>query len=150
MNILVRFLINLNTWLFRATNGRITGRLAGLDILLLDTVGRKSGRHYIKPLAYFRDGANYIIVASNGGNARHPQWYLNLLAQPRVTIQVGGRTVPVEARMVTEQEYPRLWDLVTTTNPMYRGYQKRTTRQIPLVILSRPPDYGYPGPAHHV
>ncbi len=150
MNTLARFLINFNAWIIQATGGRIGSNLAGMSILLLETIGRKSGRRYVTPLAFFRDGANYIIVASNGGSDRDPQWYRNLLARPQVTIQLRGRTIIVEARTATEEEYPRLWELVTRQNPMYLGYQNRTRRRIPLVILSQPPDYGYPGPAHRV
>lgn len=144
MRLFVRFLIALNTRLYRMTGGRISGRLAGLSILLLETVGRKSSKRSVTPLAYFPDGANYILVASNGGNALNPQWYLNLLAQPRVHIQIGDRVLAVQARPAPAQDYDRLWQLVTRQSPMYRNYQKRTLRKIPLIVLSREPDYGYP------
>jgi deazaflavin-dependent oxidoreductase (nitroreductase family) len=102
---------------------------------LLHTHGRKSGKSYTTLLSYYRDGKNYLLVGTNWGNENHPDWYLNLKQNPRTTIQVGATTIPVEARQTQEDEYARLWELVTRLNNQYLQYQKRMKRKIPIVIL---------------
>jgi deazaflavin-dependent oxidoreductase (nitroreductase family) len=106
------------------------------SILLLHTRGRKSGKSYTTSLSYYRDGKNYVLVGTNWGNENHPDWYLNLLQNPRTTIQVGATTIPVEARQAQEDEYVRLWELVTHQNKQYLQYQKGMMRRIPIVILT--------------
>jgi deazaflavin-dependent oxidoreductase (nitroreductase family) len=107
----------------------------GPPMLLLDHVGAKSGRRRTTPLVYLRDGNDIVIVASKGGAPRHPAWYHNLLANPDTTVQIGRRRIPVKARVTTAQERSRLWPRVVDTYSGYAGYQKRTKREIPLVIL---------------
>ena len=125
----------VNVFLFGLTGGRLGSRMSGQDVLLLHTVGRKSGVERTTPVNYFRDGSNYILVASNLGKPHHPAWYLNLLRQPSAAIRVGDRTLRVTARPAGEADYDRLWRLVSAKNSFYDRYQQQTSRQIPLVIL---------------
>lgn len=105
------------------------------NVLLLFTTGRKSGKNYATTLSYYQDGTNYLVVASNWGKETHPDWYLNLLHQPYVEIQVGGKKIPMRAHPAVEEEYERLWKLVTAKNEQYISYQNGIQRKIPIVIL---------------
>jgi deazaflavin-dependent oxidoreductase (nitroreductase family) len=104
-------------------------------MLLLDHVGAKSGKQRTNPLVYLRDDENLVIVASKGGSPRHPAWFHNLRANPDTTVQVGPRRIPVRASVATAKERSRLWPKVTNLYHGYDQYQRRTSRQIPLVIL---------------
>jgi deazaflavin-dependent oxidoreductase (nitroreductase family) len=136
MNFVIRFVVWLNVALYKLTRGRLGGRAAGQSILLLHSTGRKSGKSYTTPLNFYRDGDNYVIVASNWGGDRHPGWFHNIMHQPRTTIQVMDKTIPVEARQVEGEEYERLWALVSGKNDYYVRYQGQTSREIPVVALS--------------
>lgn len=107
----------------------------GMTTLLLTTRGRKSGLLRRTALIYGRDGDNYLIVASNGGSAEHPLWYLNLAADPRVELQVGPDRFAARARTATPEEKARLWPVMAAIFPTYDRYEKKTRRDIPLVIL---------------
>jgi F420H(2)-dependent quinone reductase len=121
---------------YRATGGRIGHRFPGAPpTLLLDHVGAKSGNRRTTPLTYVPDDGNVVIVASKGGHPRHPAWFHNLRANPDVTIQVGSERRAVRARVATSEERTRLWPKVVATYGGYAGYQQRTEREIPLVIL---------------
>lgn len=131
----------LHVALFRASGGRVGGRLRkSLPVLLLTTTGRKSGKPRTTPLLYVEDDGTYVIVASVGGAPNDPAWYLNLGADPHATIQIGPQTIAVSARTATPEERTRLWALATGMYPGYDDYQARTSREIPLVVLtpSRP------------
>lgn len=120
-----------------ATDGDKGHRWRGMTTLLLTTRGRKSGLLRRTALIYGRDGDNYLIVASNGGAAKHPLWYLNLAANPDVEVQVGPDRFAARARDATPEEKPRLWAIMTAIFPTYDRYQQKTRRDIPLVILER-------------
>ena len=126
---------------YRKTNGWIGHRaLMGLPSLLLHTVGAKTGKARSTALTYARDGDDYLIVASKGGDPRAPGWYHNLKANPEVEINVGPKRFPVTARPVLpdDHDYARLWQIVNDNNSnRYRGYQKMTSRPIPVIVLSR-------------
>ncbi len=109
----------------------------GYDSLLLTTRGRKSGKLRRTALIYGRDGDDYLIVASNGGADDHPAWYLNLLECPEVSVQVGSEKFAAQVRTADDEEKPRLWELMVSVFPMYAGYQKKTARVIPVVIIRR-------------
>jgi deazaflavin-dependent oxidoreductase (nitroreductase family) len=109
----------------------------GVFTLLLTTRGRRSGRLRRTALIYGRDGDRYLVVGSVGGSARHPAWYLNLVADPEVQVQVGAERFTARAHTAGPEEKPRLWALMTAIWPAYTGYQKRTRRDIPVVILER-------------
>ena len=109
----------------------------GAPVLLLTTVGRRSGRMYTTPLIYQQDRDNYVVVASKGGADSHPEWYLNLEAEPEVEVQVWGDRFPAQARSATPEERSRLWPKMCVVWPDYDTYQQKTQREIPVVILTR-------------
>ena len=121
--------------IYRATNGRLGARLAGLDMLLLTTRGRKTGEPRTVPLACFPDGENRVVVASNNGQDADPGWWLNLLAEPQAEVTLGPETWPVRAALADPDERERLWPELKRTNPAYNRYEKKTQREIPVVIL---------------
>ncbi len=132
---LLKFLSRLNVALYRASGGRLGGRIRGAPVLLLTTTGRKSGKQRTTPLLYLVDGGRYVVVASVGGAPKHPAWYLNLLTNPAAAIEVGRRKLAVTASTAEPEERARLWPLAAQMYPGYDDYQARTSREIPLVIL---------------
>jgi deazaflavin-dependent oxidoreductase (nitroreductase family) len=129
----------VHRFLYRASGGRIGARLWGLDVVLLTTTGRASGRPRTVPLCTLRDGESFIVIASYGGLDRSPSWWLNLEREPRATVQLGRTTHDVVAREAAGAERERLWAQVTARAPGYLGYQRRTTRRIPVVQLEPRP-----------
>ena len=131
-----RRLMRFHTLAYRGTGGRIGHRFPGAPpSLLLDHVGAKSGKRRTSPLVYAKDGKNVVIVASKGGYPKHPAWFHNLRANPDTTIQVGAERRPVRAHVANPQERKRLWPKVVRTYGGYADYQRRTEREIPLVVL---------------
>lgn len=125
---------------YQATHGLVGHRLPGLPaMLLLDHVGARSGRRRTTPLVYIRDGEDLVVVASRGGSRRNPAWFHNLRANPDTTVQVGSRRLSVHAHVATAQERRRLWPRVVDAFGGYAGYQERTEREIPLVVLEPRP-----------
>lgn len=123
--------------LYLLTSGLIGHRIpGGPSMLLLDNVGAKTGTKRTNPLVYLEDGDDYVVIASKAGWPDHPGWYHNLRANPDTSVQVGSRKVPVHARVATPEERKRLWPRVVRAWRGYATYQKRTEREIPLVILS--------------
>jgi deazaflavin-dependent oxidoreductase (nitroreductase family) len=106
-----------------------------MNDLLLTTRGRRSGQLRRTALLHLRDDDRYIVAASNAGAGRHPAWYLNLVADPDVVLQVGADVFPARARIAPEAERLRLWRLMITMMPAYREYERTTTRTIPVVII---------------
>jgi F420H(2)-dependent quinone reductase len=132
-----RIMSRVNTWLFRASRGRIGNRfLHGAPVLLLVTTGRKTGEPRTTPLIYLEDGETLAVVASKGGSAHHPLWYLNLSANPDVEVEIGAETRRMCARDATAEERARLWPRLTAIYPPYDSYQARTRRDIPVVLLT--------------
>ena len=126
-----------SSWLYRLSGGRIGGRwLRGEPVMLLTTVGRKSGAPRTVPVLYLRDGENVVVVASGVGRSRHPVWYLNLEANPGVKIEIGKEEGEMTARRATEEERAVLWPRLVEMYRVLGGYQARTEREIPVVILS--------------
>jgi deazaflavin-dependent oxidoreductase (nitroreductase family) len=121
---------------FRSNGGQVGGQHASLDIILLHHLGARSGQARVTPLAYIRDGEDMLIVGSTGGSPRHPAWYWNLKARPRVTVEVGTETVEVIASEVADEEYARLWTMVTEAIPIMAEYQNQTTRRLPIIRLA--------------
>lgn len=122
-------------WLMRLTKGRLGSRLMGNSVLLLTTTGRKSGQLRETALYTFPDGENYIVVASNVGEDKHPGWYLNLRENPEASILIGGREHAVIAHEAEGAERERLWKMVTTEDNNYAEYQTWTARKIPVIVL---------------
>ena len=136
MGLWIKILMAVNVFLYRLTGGVVGGRMNGQNVLLLTTVGRKSGKERITPVNYFRDGENYILVGSNWGKPSQAAWYLNLMQRPEAHIQVRGLKLSVAARTADGDEYTRLWAYVTSLNHFYPRYQEQTRRRIPVVILT--------------
>jgi deazaflavin-dependent oxidoreductase (nitroreductase family) len=119
------------------TNGEEGYEWQGTTTLILTTTGRKSGEERSTPLIFRQHGDDYVIVASKGGAPAHPAWYLNLSEHPDVTVQVKADRFPATARTATAAERPELWELMIEDWPQYDDYQKKTDREIPLVVLQR-------------
>jgi F420H(2)-dependent quinone reductase len=125
-----------HVFIYQATHGLIGHRVPfAPPMLLLDHVGARSGRRRTSALAYVRDGESYVVIASKGGHPRNPGWFHNLRAHPDTTIQVGSAHHAVRARVATPEERERLWPRAVAVWGPYESYQRRTQRQIPLVIL---------------
>ena len=124
-----------HTGVYRATGGKLFGRMGKSPILLLNTVGRKSGKKRTTPLLYVMDGEDFVIIASKGGAPTHPAWYLNLRANPEATVEVGDREVRVRAEEADPEEKARLWQKMVEMYPAYDHYQEKTEREIPLLVL---------------
>jgi deazaflavin-dependent oxidoreductase (nitroreductase family) len=132
---LFKLFMQLQIFIFRRTQGRLMASMRGMPVLLLNTVGRKTGKPRTTPLMYIRDGDDYVITASNGGADKHPAWFYNLEASPQVEIEVPGKRLPVLASKATPAEHDRLWAQLVTRAPSFDGYQKGTTRPIPMIVL---------------
>lgn len=122
---------------YRETAGERGYDWRGTTILLLTSEGRKSGEPRTTPLIHRTDGDRWIVVASKGGAPQNPSWFENLRANPHAEIQVRGETVPVAAATAEGEERIRLWSLMTEVWPAYDDYQRKTTREIPVVVFSR-------------
>jgi deazaflavin-dependent oxidoreductase (nitroreductase family) len=122
--------------LYRASRGRLLGSVAGMPVLLLTTTGRRSREPRTTPLTYFRDGDDLVVIGSNGGADRAPDWLLNLRAHPDAVVTIGSERLPVRATTAAAAERERLWPWITARYAGYAEYQQRTTRQIPVVLLS--------------
>jgi deazaflavin-dependent oxidoreductase (nitroreductase family) len=122
---------------YLATDGEEGHDWLNTHTLLLTTKGRKSGKARTTPLIYGTSGDRYLVVASKGGSRRAPDWYLNLEADPKVEVQVKGERFSARARDATPQEKPEMWKTMTAEWPAYDDYQRRTKREIPVVVLER-------------
>lgn len=133
----VRAMSVVNTWIFRASGGRLGGRfLRGAPVLLLTTTGARSGQRRTTPLIYLADGPRVVLVASKGGMSHSPAWYHNLVAHPECEIQIGAATRRMTARRADVAEKAALWPRLCAVYRDYDEYQARTTRDIPVVILT--------------
>jgi deazaflavin-dependent oxidoreductase (nitroreductase family) len=122
---------------YRETAGERGYHWRGNTILLLSTTGRKSGEQRTTPLIHRSDGEHWVVVASKGGAPENPSWFENLLADPKATIEVKGESIPVAATTAEGDERTRLWSLMIEDWPAYDDYQKKTDREIPVVVLAR-------------
>jgi deazaflavin-dependent oxidoreductase (nitroreductase family) len=121
---------------FTASNGRLLGRISGMPVVKLTTTGRKSGRQRTTMLTSpVKDGDNLVLVASYGGSPKHPDWFLNLRDKPEVEVMTRDFKGRRRARVATSEERARLWPQIAGKHKNYAGYQTKTTREIPLVIL---------------
>jgi deazaflavin-dependent oxidoreductase (nitroreductase family) len=121
---------------YQETDGEVGYIWNGATTLLLTTTGRTTGQPRTTPLIFARDGDDYLVVASMGGAPQHPNWYKNLTANAEAHVQVRGEHLDVRASTATEDEKPRLWEIVTAQWPNYDVYQTRTEREIPVVVLT--------------
>ena len=120
---------------FRANGGKVGGPFEGAPILLLHTTGAKSGQERVNPMMYQKVGDGYAVFASKGGAPTHPDWYHNLLAQPKVTAEIGTGTVELIARVAGGDEREPIWAAQKAAYPGFADYEQKTTRQIPVIIL---------------
>jgi deazaflavin-dependent oxidoreductase (nitroreductase family) len=122
---------------FRANGGQVDGVFEEGTMALLHHVGLKSGVERVNPLGYFTDGDRIFVAASFGGSNANPAWYYNLLANPRTTVEIGSETIPVTARELTGAERDDRFAKIAEAIPMFAGYQRKTTRIIPIIELVR-------------
>jgi deazaflavin-dependent oxidoreductase (nitroreductase family) len=122
---------------FRANSGKVGGRFEGKTLLILHSVGAKSGQERINPTAYVMDGDRLVIIASKGGAPTNPDWYYNILANPLVTVEVGTGKFQALAEITQEPERIRLFNLMVGMMPGFADYQQKTTRVIPVITLTR-------------
>jgi deazaflavin-dependent oxidoreductase (nitroreductase family) len=120
---------------FRANEGKVGGPFEGAPLLLLHTVGARTGQQRVNPVMYRPVPGGYAVFASKAGAPTNPDWYYNLLAHPRVTAEIGTDTVELAARVAESEERDRIWAAHKAANPGFADYEKKTTRQIPVVIL---------------
>ncbi len=122
---------------FRANSGQTTGPFANRPLLLLTTTGAKSGQPRTTPLVHTTDGDRLVVIASKGGAPSHPAWFHNLIANPVVTVELGIETFQARATVAQEPKRTRLYEQQAALMPSFADYQRKTTRQIPVVILER-------------
>ena len=122
---------------FRANHGRVGGNFAGAPLLLLHTVGARSGQPRMNPMMYLADGGRYLVFASKAGSDSNPDWYWNLRANPDVTIEVGDETIAVHATELTGAERNEKYRIQSERFPGFAGYQQKTSRTIPVIALTR-------------
>ena len=120
---------------FRANKGKVGGPFQGAPLLLLHTVGAKSGQARVNPMMYQRVPGGYAVFASKGGAPVNPDWYHNVLAHPRVTVEIGTATGEFLARVAAGEERERIWTAQKSAYPGFADYEQKTTRQIPVIIL---------------
>lgn len=131
----VRWWSGFHVWLYRLTGGILGRRLVGNDMLVLTTTGHMSGQSHTVPLLYLRDEESFVVIASYGGRPDHPDWYRNLVAEPRVGVQVNSKVFSAVARTATDDERRLWWPRIESAYDGYAVYQSRTDREIPVVFL---------------
>ncbi|WP_051683853.1 nitroreductase/quinone reductase family protein [Blastococcus sp. URHD0036] len=136
LTVVTKYAAKVHVTLARRSGGRLVRTFRGGDLLLLSHTGRTSGRTYTTPALFVRDGEDYVVAASNGGIDSEPQWWLNLQADPRGAVEIGGRRTEVLASQVSEADRQRLWDALMAKCPTYDDYQSTVSRRISLVRLS--------------
>jgi deazaflavin-dependent oxidoreductase (nitroreductase family) len=132
----IRTASQVNVRVYRWSKGQIGGHMGRAPVLLLTTRGRRSGKLRTTPLLYLRDGADVGVVASYGGSPRHPAWYVNLVAEPQVDVQIGGERFAATARTASPEEREQLWPKLVEMYGTYASYQAKTSREIPVVLLT--------------
>ena len=138
-SVVVKAMSAANTWVFRASGGKLGAKfMRGAPVLLLTTIGRRSGEPKVAPLIYLKDGERLVLVASKGGMSQHPLWFRNLEANPKVEVELPGTgKIPMLAQRASDEEKALLWPRLCEIYPDYDDYQARTERNIPVVILTR-------------
>jgi F420H(2)-dependent quinone reductase len=135
LKLFLKLFMAMHVGMYRLSRGKLGGSMRGFKVLLLTTIGRKSGKTYITPLGCFDQEGGYVIVASNGGQPTHPAWYYNLKSSPQVTVQVLDAIIPATAEVLSGGARTQAWQKVVATAPGYADYEKKTTREIPLILL---------------
>ncbi|MBX7448265.1 nitroreductase family deazaflavin-dependent oxidoreductase [Mycolicibacterium sp. 3033] len=131
----IKWMSKANTWLFKKSGGRLGNKfLRGAEVGILTTIGRKSGEARDSPLLFLQEGRRIVLVASQGGRATNPMWYLNLRANPRITFQTKKETLELVARDATDAERDEYWPKLDAMYPDFQNYRSYTDRKIPIVI----------------
>ncbi len=125
----------VNMWLLKVSRGRLGNSFLGVPVLLLHTVGSKTGLQRVTPLYYLEHQDRIILVASNGGNARDPAWVNNLKASPEAIVNIKGKEVKMHAHLADAEEFDRYWAMMTEMFFVWRGIQGKSTRRFPLAVL---------------
>jgi F420H(2)-dependent quinone reductase len=132
---LIKWMSRLNTWMYRRGGGEgLGGTFQKIPVALLTTTGRKTGKPRVSPLYFLRDGDRVIVPASKGGAEKNPMWYLNLKANPKVTVQIKKEVLDRTARDATDEERQKYWPQLVAMYPTYENYQSWTDRTIPIVV----------------
>ena len=131
----IKLFIRLHTFFYKLTGGKFGSEMGKNKILLLSTTGRKSGREFTTPLGYFDHEDGYLIIASNGGQAKHPDWYFNVKNDPQVSLQIKDQTFNAKAQILNGETRTPVWKRIVAEAPQYGEYEGRTDRQIPVVWL---------------
>lgn len=135
IRVLLRAAGALHRGLYRVSGGKLGGSIRGVPLLLLTTRGRKSGQVHTWPVCYIVEGENLLLVASAGGMPRNPAWYYNLRANPHVTIEIGRQSRAMVAEPQVGSVRDAYWSRIVNEYPLFEGYQRKVTRQIPVVLL---------------
>ncbi len=135
IKILFRSIFPMVVFLYQRTAGKVGGSMQGLRVLHLTTTGRKTGKKRITPLGYFEHDGGYVIIAANAGFDAHPAWFHNLRSNPQVTLQIQDKQLAAIAEPAGPELRKQLWAKLVELALGYRAYQKRTTREIPIVVL---------------
>jgi deazaflavin-dependent oxidoreductase (nitroreductase family) len=134
-NKFLHLFMGINSFLIHASKGKIGSKLGTQTILLMHTIGRKTGMAHTTPIAYFKVGNGYFVIGSNWGQDQNAAWYYNLKQNPEITIEVRGRELAVRAREAEGEEYERLWTYAINHHPPYLHYKDLTTRHIPIIVF---------------
>ena len=134
---LLKIFMGVYSFLIHASKGKIGTQLGKQTILLMHTVGRKSGKSFTTPIAYFPTENGYYVIASNWGQPKNAAWYYNLKQQPKITIEVGGEELRVQAREAYDEEYEQLWQNAIAHHPDYNHYKEMTSRHIPIIVFEK-------------
>ncbi len=131
----LRVISRVHKFIFKASRGQVGKRVDGLDILLLITLGHKSGKRRETPMPYFTHPEGYLLIASNAGRSTNPDWYYNLLHESAADVQIRAKRFRVVARDLQGEEHTQWWRKLVARQPRYVGYQAATNRKIPVVLL---------------
>jgi F420H(2)-dependent quinone reductase len=132
--VVIKWMSRANSWLYKASDGKFGGTFQKRPVALLTTTGRKTGQPRISPLLYLREDDRVILVASQGGREKNPMWYLNLKANPEVSVQIKDEVLQLKAREASEDERAEYWPKLVEMYPSFDDYQSWSDRTIPIVI----------------
>jgi deazaflavin-dependent oxidoreductase (nitroreductase family) len=132
----------LNNGLYRASGGRLMGKVRGMPVLLITIPGRKTGEPHTTPVLYFDDDGKFVVTGSGAGSAQEPQWFKNLRRTDQAEIEIGRRRTPVDVAIASDEERGILWQRLLLRAPFFADYQKKVERQIPMAILTPTPHSG--------
>ncbi len=131
---LIKWMSRANAWIYRRSKGKLGGTIQKAPVALLTTTGRKTGQPRVSPLIYVREGDRVVLVASRGGSDKHPLWYLNLKADPKVSVQIRNEVLQLRARDATAEERAEYWPKLAAVYPALDDYKSWTDRTIPIVV----------------